>query len=202
MNDLTMCYKEAVKIIKNVGVKDFLPPKKISWSNARNFYGKCHAQRLRSTLTDEVSFETTITVSNLLKNAPYESLLSTIIHECLHSTKKCLETRCGHEGTWEYYKIITNNYLRANNYNCIIATTSTPEEKGIDINNNALAYTAICSCCGKKIGRVGYKIPLWYKRLTKNYTIHTNCGGQWVVQKPVLLTTLINNQKHITKSEA
>jgi hypothetical protein len=112
-----------------------------------------------------------------------------------------LETRCGHEGTWEYYKIITNNYLSANNYNCIITTTSTPEEKGIDVNNNALAYTAICSYCSKKIGRVGYKIPLWYKQLTKAYTIHTNCGGQWVAQKPVLLTTLINNKKHITKSE-
>ena len=175
MNDLNKCYKDAVKIIKEVGIRDFIEPESVKWSNLCHTWGR--------TRYNFVTYATKITISNKLKDVPYEGIMSTMIHECLHSCKQCIDDnkfeRVGHTKTWFNYATLVNHYLQKNGYNFTIKATSNRQDHFIDDKySGQKVYTSICSCCGKKIGQVGYRIPKWASQIKHGYIIeHRGCNG-------------------------
>ena len=174
MNDLNKCYRDAVMIIREAGIRDFIEPTSIKWTNLCHAWGRTYWNK---------DYVTRITISRKLKDVPYEGIMSTVIHECLHSCKQCIDDnryeRVGHTKTWYNYSVLVNHYLKAHGYNFTIKERSTSQDHYIDdAYIGQEVYTSVCTCCGKKIGQVAYKMPKWASQIKHGYIIeHRNCNG-------------------------
>ena len=92
-------------------------------------------------------------------------LMSTIVHEILHTVDGCMT----HKGKW---KVLADEITRTSDL--VIKRVTSAEEKNINVQE---AYKYVCRCdkCGYEIGKERMSQFIKYPNL---YT-HRNCGGHF-----------------------
>lgn len=172
MYDLQKCYREALRMVKAVGIEPHQITSVKAVANKRA-WGTCHTQH--NNVTGENKSRITINSELLNEESPYKSLLTTMCHEILHACDEC--TRCGHRGKWREYANLMNK-----TYDMDIKQYTARAEKQVPIKYTKV-YTVKCSKCGEIFRQTGLRMPKMYSQ-SDNY-FHNPCEGSHLIKVSV-----------------
>jgi len=147
-NDLNKMLDEAKLLISNLYGKQFIEENdtnpSIMFSNInRDKLGYCRTDIRR--ISGKFLITTEIFISKVLQKFPKEQLMSTVIHEYIHSLRCCLS--CNHSGKWKEIadRINSSTEYDINEY---ADEEQTSSFDNILNNTHKTIYHVVCTNCG------------------------------------------------------
>ena len=131
-------------------------------------YGRCRTWRYKDDV--ELTFAKVILDDNYPKNLMY----NTIIHELLHAID---HNKSKHGGEWlRMANEVSDLYSFIGNVQRYASDEKQQAREMIQPHKERTRYEIICTSCGAKAWRLGYRAPKWYAH-PENF--HCKCGGRF-----------------------